>query len=189
MKCTSNLSPTMSKDKLHPCHCNSHACYCQLANFMSWQCKFTTHKIFVPSRAYLRPYYSTLLKHTIYKPPTFPFIFTTHKTMHSTLFFTALFHLLLILSPPGTMLVPNGFNRVSCMVCAATRPLDRKAGDAYVTFNPGDKRYISKEGTQGHGYEDCLPKGFRRNSAPSRYINDQTFGSSLCSSSKDELKP
>lgn len=107
--------------------------------------------------------------------------------MLSTLFFTALFHLLLILSPP--VLVPNGgLNRVSCMVCVATRPLGGKDRDAYVTFNPGDKRYTSTEGARGHGYENCLPKGFRRNSAPSRYTNDQTFGSSLCSSSKDEIK-
>ncbi|KAK1396454.1 hypothetical protein POM88_006317 [Heracleum sosnowskyi] len=107
--------------------------------------------------------------------------------MHSTLFFTALFHLLLILSPP--ILVPNGLDGVSSMVCVATRPLDRKPRDAYVKFHPGDKRYVSKEGTQGPGYEDCKPKGFRRSSAPSRYTNDQIFDSSLCSTGKDEVKP
>lgn len=107
--------------------------------------------------------------------------------MQSTLFFTALFLLLLLLAPP--MLVPKGLDRVSCMVCAATRPLDQKTRDAYVTFNPGDKSYTSRKGTIGHGYENCMPKGFRRNSAPSRYINDQTFGSGLCSSGKDEIKP
>ncbi|KAL1817419.1 hypothetical protein DCAR_0521848 [Daucus carota subsp. sativus] len=108
--------------------------------------------------------------------------------MHSTaLFFTALLLLLLVLSPP--VLVPHGLNRVSGVVCAATRPVGKKSRDAYVTFNPGDKRYTGKEGTQGRGYENCMPKGFRRSSAPSRYINDHTFGSSLCSSSKDESKP
>lgn len=34
------------------------------------------------------------------------------------------------------------------------------------------------------GVEDCLPKGIRRSSAPSRYINYQTLGSTTCSTSK-----
>lgn len=38
------------------------------------------------------------------------------------------------------------------------------------------------------GVEDCLPKGIRRSSAPSRYINDQTLGTT-CSSIKKVNKP
>ncbi|KAK4367058.1 hypothetical protein RND71_014938 [Anisodus tanguticus] len=39
------------------------------------------------------------------------------------------------------------------------------------------------------GVEDCLPKGIKRSSAPSRYINDHTLGSTTCSSIKKVNKP
>ncbi|KAK4359952.1 hypothetical protein RND71_022181 [Anisodus tanguticus] len=47
-----------------------------------------------------------------------------------------------------------------------------------------------KEGDNGdQGVKDCLPKGIKRSSAPSRYINDHTLGSTSCSSIKKVNKP
>ncbi|KAF1896488.1 hypothetical protein Lal_00034186 [Lupinus albus] len=34
---------------------------------------------------------------------------------------------------------------------------------------------------QGRQFKNCLPKGFRHNSTPSRFVNYNTLGSSGCS--------
>ncbi|KAJ6432892.1 hypothetical protein OIU84_020014 [Salix udensis] len=98
--------------------------------------------------------------------------------MSSTaLFFMAFLHLVLLLSPPE-MLVGTGS---TARVVAATRPLETKSPD-YETLKPE-----TKDGQQefhGGEVENCLPKGFHPNSAPSRYINYQTLGSSPCAASK-----
>lgn len=98
--------------------------------------------------------------------------------MPCTILFMAMLHVLLLLSPP--MLV---INNLSSRVCGATRRLDEKGTRGYVAFKP------ELGGNDVHpGVDNCMPKGFRRTSAPSRYINANTFGSNLCSSEKHETK-
>ncbi|PON31989.1 hypothetical protein PanWU01x14_365220 [Parasponia andersonii] len=74
----------------------------------------------------------------------------------------------------------------------AIRPLTESS-----TTPPADYTLLRpKEGNYGkHGgfgsrpeVESCLPKGFRRTSAPSRYVNYQTLGSNLCNSSPTSSK-
>ncbi|PIN11058.1 hypothetical protein CDL12_16338 [Handroanthus impetiginosus] len=66
--------------------------------------------------------------------------------------------------------------------CSASRPLAPKQED-YTMFKPK----IMK-GFGGTGVEDCLPKGRRHSSAPSRYINYQPLGSTICSSIDHQAK-
>ncbi|CAN4114983.1 unnamed protein product [Withania somnifera] len=70
-----------------------------------------------------------------------------------------------------------------------TTILATKNNEASTRFKP--KINGRKEGNfhGDQGMEDCLPKGIRRSSAPSRYINDQTLGSTTCSSIKKVNKP
>ncbi|KAK7257681.1 hypothetical protein RIF29_31829 [Crotalaria pallida] len=42
---------------------------------------------------------------------------------------------------------------------------------------------------QGKQFKNCLPKGFRHNSAPSRFVNYDTLGSSGCSGMDSQKKP
>ncbi|KAJ6311497.1 hypothetical protein OIU77_013290 [Salix suchowensis] len=101
--------------------------------------------------------------------------------MSSTaLFFMAFFHLGLLLSPPEMLVGTDSKARV----VAAARPLETKSPD-HETLKPE-----TKDG-QFHGgeVENCLPKGFHPNSAPSRYINYQTLGSSACAASKHADAP
>lgn len=69
-----------------------------------------------------------------------------------------------------------------------TTILATKHYEASTRFKPKiGRKQGSFHGDQG--VEDCLPKGIRRSSAPSRYINDQTLGSTTCSSIKKVNKP
>lgn len=61
----------------------------------------------------------------------------------------------------------------------ASRPLGSKTED-YTMFKPKIMKEKHKLG--GKEVEDCLPKGRRHSSAPSRYINYQPLGSIMCSS-------
>lgn len=79
-----------------------------------------------------------------------------------TLFF--IFVLLLLLS--------------SVEATSGSRPIGAKPED-YTTFKP--KIVKGKHGKEE--VEGCLPKGGRRSSAPSRYINYQPLGSTICSTS------
>ncbi|CAJ2629577.1 unnamed protein product [Trifolium pratense] len=79
--------------------------------------------------------------------------------------------LLLLLNPPPN--ITKGCNYAPFCV-DATRPLEQNV-PKYINLKPKKGR-----GFQGRNVEDCLPKGFRRSSAPSRYINYQP----LCSSPK-----
>ncbi|KAJ6428925.1 hypothetical protein OIU84_020549 [Salix udensis] len=95
-----------------------------------------------------------------------------------TLFFMAFLHLillLLLLSPPP-MLVGTGS---MAGVAAATRPLE---SPSYETLEPrtnhGQQEFHDRE------VQNCLPKGFHPTSAPSRYINYHTLGSTMCAPSK-----
>ncbi|KAJ6357966.1 hypothetical protein OIU78_005741 [Salix suchowensis] len=103
--------------------------------------------------------------------------------MSSTaLFFMAFFHLGLLLSPPEMLVGTDSTARV----VAAARPLETKSPD-HETLKPE-----TKDGQQefhGGEVENCLPKGFHPNSAPSRYINYQTLGSSACAASKHADAP
>ncbi|KAG5574741.1 hypothetical protein H5410_054875 [Solanum commersonii] len=70
-----------------------------------------------------------------------------------------------------------------------TTILATKYNEASTRFKP--KINGRKEGNfhGDQGVDDCLPKGIRRSSAPSRYINDQTLGTTTCSSIKKVNKP
>ncbi|TMW93602.1 hypothetical protein EJD97_011400 [Solanum chilense] len=71
-----------------------------------------------------------------------------------------------------------------------TTILATKYNEASTRFKPkinGGRKEGNFHGDQG--VEDCLPKGIRRSSAPSRYINDQTLGTTTCSSIKKVNKP
>lgn len=71
------------------------------------------------------------------------------------------------------------------------RPLESSRYGDYVTMKPKP----SDGGQGGHGFhsrdvESCLPKGFRHSSAPSRYVNYHTLGSTtMCSSNDHVAKP
>ncbi|KAL7148573.1 hypothetical protein ABFS83_06G187800 [Erythranthe nasuta] len=71
---------------------------------------------------------------------------------------------------------------LSMGAASASRILGAKTED-YTTFKP--KITKEKHGFGGKQVEGCLPRGRRHSSAPSRYINDQPLGSTLCSSSND----
>ncbi|KAL7109743.1 hypothetical protein ACP275_06G194700 [Erythranthe tilingii] len=71
---------------------------------------------------------------------------------------------------------------LSMGAASASRTLGAKT-EAYTTFKPNITK--EKNGFVGKQFEGCLPKGRRHSSAPSRYINDQPLGSTLCSSSND----
>ncbi|XVF23168.1 hypothetical protein REPUB_Repub13aG0014100 [Reevesia pubescens] len=102
--------------------------------------------------------------------------------MSSTLFFMFLLYFFLLLSPPTSIIGTNSI----AIVAGATRPLVSKSQDL-VTFN---LETGMKHGFRGQDVKNCLPKGFHRTSAPSRYKNDHTFGSTICSTTSDiSIKP
>uniref|UniRef100_A0A7N1A748 Uncharacterized protein n=1 Tax=Kalanchoe fedtschenkoi TaxID=63787 RepID=A0A7N1A748_KALFE len=70
-------------------------------------------------------------------------------------------------SPPA--LATNGL----AVVATTEAPFERGGGVEYETLKP---RHAVVPGV-----ESCLPKGMRHSSAPSRYGNAQTLGSTLCS--------
>ncbi|XVF75570.1 hypothetical protein PTKIN_Ptkin13bG0197500 [Pterospermum kingtungense] len=98
--------------------------------------------------------------------------------MSTTLFFMFLLYFFLLLSPPPSMVGTNSM----AIVAGATRPLVSKSEGRLVTFKPGTGL---KHGFGSHGVRNCLPKGFHRTSAPSRYINDHILGSTLCSTTSE----
>ncbi|CAK7325423.1 unnamed protein product [Dovyalis caffra] len=100
----------------------------------------------------------------------------------TTLFFMAFFYLVLLLSPSAML---NGTNSMARVV-AATRPLESKSTN-YKTLKP--KTNHGQQEFHGTDVENCLPKGFHPTSAPSRYINYHTLGSSLCATSKQVDAP
>ncbi|KDP30473.1 hypothetical protein JCGZ_16152 [Jatropha curcas] len=99
--------------------------------------------------------------------------------MPSTLvLFIALFYSLLLLSPLPTIIGANSLVKVA----VAARPLESKPSKNSVIFKP--KSSHRKKGFGGRDMENCMPKGFHRTSAPSRYINYNTLGSTICETSK-----
>ncbi|KAJ1432399.1 hypothetical protein SESBI_06660 [Sesbania bispinosa] len=101
--------------------------------------------------------------------------------MSSNFLFRFLLLLLLLLNP----VVINRSGKFSASVSVAdSRPLDQNV-PKYMDLKP-------KKG-QGRSFqwpeaEACLPKGFRRSSAPSRYVNYQPLGST-CYSGKVVNEP
>ncbi|KAJ1406385.1 hypothetical protein SESBI_25130 [Sesbania bispinosa] len=83
--------------------------------------------------------------------------------------------LLLLVSPPA--------NITRGCVAAAARPLLEHNVPKYINLKPEKELGGKASNFQGGNVEACLPKGFRRSSAPSRYINYQPLGSSACNSS------
>ncbi|OIW08546.1 hypothetical protein TanjilG_03222 [Lupinus angustifolius] len=58
-----------------------------------------------------------------------------------------------------------------------TRPLILSDAETYLKPNVDHKQKF----IQGRQFKNCLPKGFRHNSTPSRFVNYNTLGSSGCS--------
>ncbi|XVF23600.1 hypothetical protein REPUB_Repub13aG0053300 [Reevesia pubescens] len=97
--------------------------------------------------------------------------------MSSTLFFIFLLYFFLLLSPPTSIIGTNS----TAIIVGATRPLVSKSEDL-VTFNPETGM---KHGFRSQYVKNCLLEGFHRTSAPSRYKNDHSFGSIMCSTTSD----
>jgi hypothetical protein len=96
----------------------------------------------------------------------------------------AFFYLVLLLSPPEMLMGTNSM----AGVVAATRPLETKSPN-YETLKPKTK-HGQQDQFHGGEVENCLPKGFHHNSAPSRYINYHPLGSTiLCATSKHADAP
>ncbi|GMY09264.1 hypothetical protein FCV25MIE_04503 [Fagus crenata] len=93
----------------------------------------------------------------------------------STTFLMALL-LLVLLNPP--LLVMTRMNSMS-RIAVAMKPLESNP-PSYVTLKPK----TSHGGFRKRSVNSCLPKGFHHSSAPSRYVNYHTFGSTMCSSGK-----
>ncbi|BAT94495.1 hypothetical protein LR48_Vigan02g186100 [Vigna angularis] len=96
----------------------------------------------------------------------------------STIFLSK-FLLLLVL-----LLNPHGSSRRGCctvVLVGGARPLLEHDGPKYINLKA--EKGNGKRVFKGGSVEACLPKGFRRSSAPSRYINYQPLGST-CSSEK-----
>nr|KYP53062.1 hypothetical protein KK1_025064 [Cajanus cajan] len=85
------------------------------------------------------------------------------------------------------LLNPHANNTKGCsatFVCVAdARPLEHDNVPKYINLKKPDKGKFGRRGFHGGSVEACMPKGFRRSSAPSRYINYQPLGST-CSSTK-----
>ncbi|KAJ6767800.1 hypothetical protein OIU74_021631 [Salix koriyanagi] len=94
-----------------------------------------------------------------------------------TLFFmTFLYLILLLLLSPPPMLIGTGS---MAGVAAATRPLESPSYEKLEPkTNHGQQEFHDRE------VQNCLPKGFHPTSAPSRYINYHTLGSTMCAPSK-----
>ncbi|KAL2328571.1 hypothetical protein Fmac_021998 [Flemingia macrophylla] len=63
-----------------------------------------------------------------------------------------------------------------------TRPLFLSEAETYLKPHLGHKQNVF----QGRQVKNCLPKGYRHNSAPSRFVNYDTLGSSGCSGMRSE---
>ncbi|KAG2723471.1 hypothetical protein I3760_02G171900 [Carya illinoinensis] len=98
-----------------------------------------------------------------------------------------LLHLLLLLNPPLLLILVVGSDSTNC-VAAATRPLE-------YSYDPPNYVSLKPKRIREGGFRDpdtvssCLPKGFRRSSAPSRYVNYHTLGSTVCSPGKRMARP
>lgn len=136
--------------------------------------------IFSFSWPYLKPFFS--LSNLPYNKKKISKFHTIFK-MSNTLLFMPFLCLLLLLSPHVFAIRTLPIFKVA----VATRPLGSKAQE-YVTLKP---KFLSpgQHGPQNGNVEGCLPKGFRRSSAPSRYVNYHVLGSTVCSTGKHMNQP
>lgn len=63
-----------------------------------------------------------------------------------------------------------------------TRPQFLSEAETYLKPHLGHEQNVF----QGRQVKNCLPKGYRHNSAPSRFVNYDTLGSSGCSGMRSE---
>ncbi|CAI9091148.1 OLC1v1026094C1 [Oldenlandia corymbosa var. corymbosa] len=88
---------------------------------------------------------------------------------------------------------------VMCRPIPATNDDGNLSTNTTIGFRPNKNRQVGHGGQEGsqqsgdhgtnnNGLENCLPKGFRPKSAPSRYINFVPFTSTLCSTGPKEKK-
>ncbi|KAJ4979062.1 hypothetical protein NE237_009842 [Protea cynaroides] len=104
---------------------------------------------------------------------------TAHKPSILLVF---LFLILLVLSPPDDDIIKTS----SLKVALATRLLAPKSQN-YMNLQP--KPDHKKHVFHGGEIKNCMPKGIRHSSAPSRYVNNHILGSTLCDSDKHYVKP
>lgn len=169
MECTSILP--LHHQKLNPTHPTTIYLYYFLAGSIL---------IFSFSWPYLKPFSS--LSNLPYNQKKISKFHTIFK-MSNTLLFMPFLCLLLLLSPHVFAIRTLPIFKVA----VATRPLGSKAQE-YVTLKP---KFLSpgQHGPQNGNVEGCLPKGFRRSSAPSRYVNYHVLGSTVCSTGKHMNQP
>nr|DAD26786.1 TPA_asm: hypothetical protein HUJ06_028254 [Nelumbo nucifera] len=104
--------------------------------------------------------------------------------MSSRLPFLVLLFFLMLFSPLDiTMAGRNSPSRVA----QAARPLEPKSQDYTTLLKPRPHR--ERNVFRGREVKSCLPKGIRRSSAPSRYVNYQTFDATTCSLGRRHSKP
>ncbi|KAL7127228.1 hypothetical protein ABFS83_14G241800 [Erythranthe nasuta] len=103
----------------------------------------------------------------------------------------------------STTIICIAFVHISFLLCCTDEAMGRhypvlpsapstalpKAAAAadYVTVNPGLKPHKQRV-FHRREVNNCMPKGFHRSSAPSRYVNYQTLGSFRCSSDTHSRK-
>ncbi|TKY48560.1 hypothetical protein E2542_SST25980 [Spatholobus suberectus] len=95
--------------------------------------------------------------------------------MSSTHFSLLAIYLLLSLNSLGTTM--GGRIIPPSAPSTVTRPLVSSEVETYVKPHLDHKQKTF----QGREVKDCLPKGSRHNSAPSRFVNYKTLGSGGCS--------
>lgn len=88
---------------------------------------------------------------------------------------TLFLFLLLLLSPSGLTMLVGAIRPIS------PSPLT-ESDQSFTTLEPKTIHQTHK--FHSREVNGCLPKGFHRTSAPSRYINYNTFGSTMCSTGK-----
>ncbi|KAK9124191.1 hypothetical protein Sjap_013793 [Stephania japonica] len=100
--------------------------------------------------------------------------------------FSSMLLLLLLLSPVEFAIA--GFSSSSIKVAEGARPLQPvNNAENSNTLNTKSSSTTGQEKQHAfdddRGFKTCLPKGFHHTSAPSRYSNYETLGSSMCASS------
>lgn len=103
----------------------------------------------------------------------------------STTFHMLVLCLLLLLSSIDTNMAAR--NIPSSAPSTIVRPLTVSEAQDYVSLKPMfNHKHRVFRGTE---VKNCLPKGFRHSSAPSRFVNFHTLGSTGCFSTKRPRKP
>ncbi|KAL9295024.1 hypothetical protein AtNW77_Chr3g0210671 [Arabidopsis thaliana] len=72
-------------------------------------------------------------------------------------------------------------------VVCASRPLLESNNPGHMSTNTIYIKGSEQGAFRGGAMNDCLPKGFHFNSAPSRYINNLPLDSTLCSTTEKAI--